>query len=623
METKRLIVVLGMHRSGSSAIAKSLEVLGVDLGKHLMPADENNEKGYFEDIGINRLNTEILQNIGCDWYSLAPFKNDVFEGERISSLRQKASEIIEDKLQDTNLLGIKDPRLCKLLPFWKNVFDDLELQVSYVICLRNCESIAASLFSRDGIPRVKSLYLWLTHMLPVFQNTKNCQRITIDYDDLILEPRRVLTTIAQQLGLESQIDQDELDRFANDFIDQTLWHHRQNKSGPDEPTPSLVERLNELLGKVSRNTELLDSNDFQIEINAIEEELEDRANLLKYIDLLDSFIIRDHFQLITADKELNSASASLKKKDDLLKSKKKVLTKRNAQIRKLKSAIEEQEYVIDRQGQKIEELERENLAQSSRLESLESTLNNRDATICQLESQLRDEEIRNKKLQKAIETADSDSEELSLQLDQIRSSLFWRLSFISRHFWRIFEALFTARKVRFHLIPENQLQRLRIMDNSWQSSGGDPYFRLVPVSTRLPHGWVRMKTSVQTNPPEQYAKLYLDCGHGENETDAYEIPVLAEGMVDEFVYLPSEAASLRWDPLQNAGTFRQTPITFMRHSWLVRKLRMLSRVVTALVRTPSETREQVGLKWTDIFSGPGRAYVAAGKAIALRLDLRR
>ena len=59
---KSIIVVLGMHRSGTSAITRGLMVLGVELGDHLMPpAPNNNDKGFFEDIDVNAINVELYR----------------------------------------------------------------------------------------------------------------------------------------------------------------------------------------------------------------------------------------------------------------------------------------------------------------------------------------------------------------------------------------------------------------------------------------------------------------------------------------------------------------------------------------------------------------------------------
>lgn len=80
IENKKLIVVLGMHRSGTSAITRGLQVLGVNLGDNLMPPVEgNNAKGFFEDLDLNALNVELLQTLRSDWDYLSPIEDSDVE----------------------------------------------------------------------------------------------------------------------------------------------------------------------------------------------------------------------------------------------------------------------------------------------------------------------------------------------------------------------------------------------------------------------------------------------------------------------------------------------------------------------------------------------------------------
>lgn len=68
MNEQRLIVVLGMHRSGTSAITRALKVMGVELGDRMMPPVEgNNDKGFWEDIDLNALNIQMLDAIHHEW----------------------------------------------------------------------------------------------------------------------------------------------------------------------------------------------------------------------------------------------------------------------------------------------------------------------------------------------------------------------------------------------------------------------------------------------------------------------------------------------------------------------------------------------------------------------------
>ena len=246
-----------MHRSGSSAITKGLDVMGIELGTQLMPANVHNELGYFEDIEINQLNIELLKTKNHDWNSLTPIKSDEFQGEQFTPIRNKAIAALRNKLENVDVFGIKDPRLCRTLPFWMDIFSELNVTVSYVIILRNLEDIAASLFKRDAFPRVKSQYLWLQHMLPVFLETAGLDRTILDYDDLISDPEIVITWLANQLGLDKEIDQNKLVYFSKEFIDPKLRHHQLSRSQETEFTPKTIKKLSFLLSNTKKKIVVL------------------------------------------------------------------------------------------------------------------------------------------------------------------------------------------------------------------------------------------------------------------------------------------------------------------------------------------------------------------------------
>jgi hypothetical protein len=706
MKTKRLIVALGMHRSGSSAITKGLEVMGVELGTHLMPADVNNVTGYFEDIEINQLNIELLKTSGHDWNTLAPIKPDDFQSEQFSPFKTRATAVLKSKLKSSSLVGIKDPRLCRLLPFWMEIFADLNLKVSYVIILRNPDNIAASLFKRDSIPRVKSLYLWLEHMLPAFEETEGLDRTVLDYDELIANPELAVETLAKQLGLEKTINQQKFESFSADFIDPNLRHHQVTSNPEKEFTPKIIKRLSSLLADTRKRKDSFNSVKFNTEIKRIDKEYRDRSDLLLYIDTLDSIVLRDHHHRIDIEAEVNLLSDSLAEKKNSLKSQKQTLAKRNLQIRDFKKLIKEQDELLtslkssmtdletETEGLKISVADREteiaalklsaadrmteiealklsainrkadieelkfSLAdreaeievlkvsltdgdsnikalgglldkREAEIEVLEVSLTDRDSnikalgelldkrktTIMQIEIQKRNSEIQINKLNQFIESTVSDTENLSLKLEEIESSLFWKLSFLSRKFWRIVESMFAAKKERFHLIPLNELNRIRIADNRWESTGTDPFFRLVPTSGQMPSGWVEIRTSIQTNSTESSLKLYLDCGQGLNEGSSYTIPVLSRGAVNELVFLPRNLQSLRWDPMQKKGEFRQAPILFVHKTWITRKAQMIKRVISVLTTTSADSRKENNFSWKLIFGKLNKAYETAGKVI--------
>ena len=150
----RIVCVLGMHRSGTSALSKLITQLGFQAGDNLIPADEDNEEGYFEDIDIYRLNQDILSFLYLSWDRVEEFnlRKIYFLFDLVwEKFGEKAINIVQSKLEKENLLLIKDPRISILVPFWEEVFKHTGASVSYVLSVRNPLDVAKSLQKRNTV----------------------------------------------------------------------------------------------------------------------------------------------------------------------------------------------------------------------------------------------------------------------------------------------------------------------------------------------------------------------------------------------------------------------------------------------------------------------------------------
>ncbi len=221
---ERLIVVLGMHRSGTSVITRGLKVMGVDLGDKLMsPLLGVNEKGFWEDLDVVALNTEMLNSLKIDWHFLAPIQpRDVASLIENGYLLQAIKMLKQKTANNSQLYGFKDPRTTKLLPFWKEVFNQGQWDVNYVITLRHPLSVCQSLSQRDGFEMEKGALLWLSHVISSFSNTVGENRILVNYDYLLQFPETELVRVAKNLQL--QVNFSELQQFISDFLDKELRH---------------------------------------------------------------------------------------------------------------------------------------------------------------------------------------------------------------------------------------------------------------------------------------------------------------------------------------------------------------------------------------------------------------
>ena len=222
-ENKKLIVVLGMHRSGTSAITRGLQVMGVGLGDRLMaPMEDVNAKGFWEDIDLNSLNIEILKAIERDWHHLAPIEISHIEKLRNEGYLLRAVELLRQKISSAPIFGFKDPRVAKLLPFWKEAFSHCQFKVNYVLAMRHPLSVVKSLAKRDGIAAEQSYLLWLGHVITSLTGSAGDKRVLVDYDRLMQSPDGELMRIAKSMDLK--IDPAELQSYKTEFLDPELRH---------------------------------------------------------------------------------------------------------------------------------------------------------------------------------------------------------------------------------------------------------------------------------------------------------------------------------------------------------------------------------------------------------------
>jgi len=222
----RAIAVLGMHRSGTSAITRGLAALGVFLCNDFLDAQPENPTGYWEDKGIVDLNERVLKTLGLTWDAVAPVDLTLLESNAMRKLRSAAAAYIRRAFCSNALWGFKDPRTMRVLPFWLGVFAACAVDDSYLLFIRNPMSVAKSLFARQQMPLDTAMQLWLAYGIPFFGRTAGKAMIVVDYDRFMLEPRRELERIARGLAIapgEKKLAP-EIDTFTNEFLDDKLRH---------------------------------------------------------------------------------------------------------------------------------------------------------------------------------------------------------------------------------------------------------------------------------------------------------------------------------------------------------------------------------------------------------------
>lgn len=286
---RRLVVVLGMHRGGTSATTRGLKALGVTLGDNFLPVmPEVNEKGFWEDQDFHAINIELLRLLDAKWYTNRRIAPSRFEGDDIVPLILQAADLINRKIAAGAVFGFKDPRTAILLPFWKKALSRTDVDISYVIAVRHPKSVAESLWIRDGIASPKAYALWLAYTLPTILQTCGQRRVVVDYDLLLDHPADQLRRVARALDLDSG-DEAAIAHFAEDFLSANLRHSRHGAGdlADDPAVPSRLVEVFSTMQLLARDEESVDSAAVHESLADAERFLDDLAPFLGYIDSLE------------------------------------------------------------------------------------------------------------------------------------------------------------------------------------------------------------------------------------------------------------------------------------------------------------------------------------------------
>ena len=182
-------LVLGMHRSGTSAATQLLALAGADLPQHVMPGDEHNQKGYFEPWKIALFNDQRLHAGGGAWDDIFGFPHEALAPEEEAAWRERAKAIFDEEFGPARHPLLKDPRVTVLLPLWRQALAEMGVQARCVIPVRHPLAVAGSLARRDGFPIEKSLVLWSAYMLAAEAYTRDLPRAFVGYDALLADWR--------------------------------------------------------------------------------------------------------------------------------------------------------------------------------------------------------------------------------------------------------------------------------------------------------------------------------------------------------------------------------------------------------------------------------------------------
>ncbi len=178
----KAICILGMHRSGTSLIARAVNLMGAYLGEEddlKLPSPVNPE-GFWERVDIKVLNEKILKHLKTSWQTPSPLpENWISLAERF---RKNIQELVRGHFADKPLWAWKDPRTTIVFRLWKEALEELGVDVRVVFVVRNPLDVARSLSKRDGFSLDKGFGIWFNYNLCGLSSLKGVPTLFVSYD---------------------------------------------------------------------------------------------------------------------------------------------------------------------------------------------------------------------------------------------------------------------------------------------------------------------------------------------------------------------------------------------------------------------------------------------------------
>jgi hypothetical protein len=222
LSARTALIVLGMHRSGTSAVTRVLGLLGAALPKQPMLSLKNED--HWEPERLVRLHEAMLEEAGSRWDDWRAF-DPASLGKRLDHYKSRIKTILADEYADAQLMVIKDPRMCRFVPLYKDVLAELDITPRFVLLQRNPLAVTASLRRRNRMTRGFAGLLWLRHVLDASESTRGHPRCFVSYETFLDDWREAAGRAATELAIEWPGGDTQAAADIDSYLSRDLQHH--------------------------------------------------------------------------------------------------------------------------------------------------------------------------------------------------------------------------------------------------------------------------------------------------------------------------------------------------------------------------------------------------------------
>ena len=539
------VVVLGMHRSGTSALTRVLNLLGVELGAALMAAAAGNETGFWEHQGVVDIHAALLGELGMTWDDPRRLPEGYLGSNAAGVARTALVDQLRDEFDGKPLWGVKDPRMCRFLPLWREVFDALNTTPSYVLLLRHPLEIARSLHQRDQMTQSRGLLLWLRHMIEAEAACREAPRVFLRYNDLMTDWRAVAARVSGVLNLDLDLDARGAAKAINRFIRPSMRHYALDADSLGED-PRLMRWAGEAYRALDGAAEG-DTSQLAETLDGISEEL-DQAGYF-FDETLAEAVPRE----ARLAEEIHELHTRLHEREKWVAERDRNLQEREITIQGLHAQGE----AMRLQQQQIHELH-------SRLSNLDNLVIEQQGEITRLHQNFK----------------------------YIGTTWSWRITRPFRVLARLWTGVLGSLNMLSHeMLPMTLHQMQRVSQDKYRAVTSTPHVVISSRRGRLPRGWVRVDYEVHSKRIVA-PYLFFDDGKGFRESTRLRLPPARNGVGSVVVRLPDVVTGLRFDPVSYLGEFELGAIHITELNGL---MLAISLIRTRLLGARTDDRGLLGL----------------------------
>ncbi|ADN08331.1 sulfotransferase family protein [Sulfurimonas autotrophica] len=428
------ILVLGMHRSGTSALTGVLNMCDIYLGSELMAANHANEKGYFENNELFKVNEKLLFECNSSW-------DDIFYNEeKLENIKNidELKKIIKKEFEYSNIFAIKDPRLAFLFPVYKKALEELHIDIKVILPYRNPVEVANSLHTRDGISMEKGMLLWGYYFLLAEKQSRGYERVFVDFDNLINETTDTVKMIAKSLNIDLDEKYLKNRQEIEKFLEAGLKHHNISIDNLSSKIPTMVQKVLALKDCFNNKSVLKKFDELRNEFFSYQKLFYNREiiNFLEELQKTKETLTQSQETIAQKDKELAQTKETLTQSQE-------TIAQKDKELAQTKETLTQSQETIAQKDKELTEV-KENLAQKDKeLTQAKESLTQKDKELTQAKESLtqKDKELIQVKedltqKDKMIKSKNKEIESLKDELVLIYTSRSWKFTKILRRIKR-------------------------------------------------------------------------------------------------------------------------------------------------------------------------------------------